>query len=268
MHFNFAFTAVQVLWTLTFAAHLVLLVVLLGRDRAGRFPWFTTSIVLVALRLLTSRLLYGRLPAMTMSSIFIALADLSAVVGLLVVVEMARRSFGSASKRAWAAWWVVMVLAGVAVLAGWGPWPSWKSIRPDTLLSVLGLMQLIAQKTGLLVDVLTIGLGLLVLLFGRRYGAGWRSHAQQIVIGLSTASLSQLSVQVIWDRIVRTVPIPHSQAEYEHIVGLREKLFNGNNAVYIAVLIWWIVCLWLNEPGAAQQVDASATAADAEQATE
>ena len=43
MHFNFAFTAVQVLWTLTFAAHLVLLVVLLGRDRTRRFPWFTTG---------------------------------------------------------------------------------------------------------------------------------------------------------------------------------------------------------------------------------
>ena len=52
------------------------------------------------------------------------------------------------------------------------------------------MLQLLAQKTGLLVDVLTIGLGLLVVLFGRRYGAGWRSHVQRILIGLSTASLS------------------------------------------------------------------------------
>ena len=42
MHFNFGFTTIQVLWTLTFAALLVLLVVLLGRDRARRYPWFTT----------------------------------------------------------------------------------------------------------------------------------------------------------------------------------------------------------------------------------
>jgi hypothetical protein len=54
MHFNFGFTAVQILWTLTFAALLVLLVVLLGRDRARRFPWFTASIVLLTLRLLSS----------------------------------------------------------------------------------------------------------------------------------------------------------------------------------------------------------------------
>jgi hypothetical protein len=33
MHLNFDFSAVQILWTLTFAGLLVLLVVLLGRDR-------------------------------------------------------------------------------------------------------------------------------------------------------------------------------------------------------------------------------------------
>lgn len=254
MHLNFAFTAIQVLWTLTFAAHLVLLVVLLGRDRARRFPWFTTAIMLVALRLVASRLLYGRLPAMTMSAIFIILADLSAVAGLLVVVEVARRAFGRAQRRAWIVGTLVLIAMGCGVLAGWGPWPSWKSLTPDTPLAVLGIMQLLAQKSGLLVDVLTVSLGLLVLLFGRRYGAGWRSHAQQIVIGLSTASLAQLAVQVIWQIVARTAA-PHSQAEYMRIVGLREKMFNANSAVYLAVLIWWIVCLWLDEPGAAPAAD-------------
>ena len=68
MHFDFHFTAISVLWTLTFAALLVLLVVLMGRDRARRFPWFTASIVLVALRLLTNRLLHERLPPLTMGA--------------------------------------------------------------------------------------------------------------------------------------------------------------------------------------------------------
>jgi len=70
-HFNFDFSAVKVLWALTFAALLVLMVVLLGRDRVRRYPFFTASIVLLALRLLMSRLLYGKLPSFTLGEIFL-----------------------------------------------------------------------------------------------------------------------------------------------------------------------------------------------------
>lgn len=251
MHFHFPFTTVQVLWTLTFAAHLVLLVVLLGRDRIKRFPWFTTSIVLMSLRLLASRLLFGRLPRLTLSEIFIVMADVAAVVGLLVLVELARRSFVKASRRAWIVGTLVLLAIAAAVLATWGQWPAWKTVAFNTLLARLEMLQLFSLKMGLLVDVITITLGLLVILFGRRYGAGWRSHAQQLMIGLSTASLGQLAVQVIWERIAKTT-VPHSMAEYEHVMGLREKLFNGDSVVYLLVVVWWIVCLWMDEPGDAE----------------
>jgi hypothetical protein len=248
MHLNFDFTAVQILWTLTFAAHLVLLVVLLGRDRARRFPWFTTAIALVALRLIASRLLFGRLPQLTLGAIFVILADVSAMVSFLVLVELARRVFGSARRTLWIFWGLVLLAIGGVVLATWGHWPAWKTINPTTWMAFLSLLQMFAQKGGLLTDVLTVTLGILVVSFGRRYGAGWRSHAQQIMIGLSTASLAQLAVQVIWQVIAKTAK-PHSMAEYDRIVGLREKLFNGNSVVYLAVAIWWIVCLWIDEPG-------------------
>ena len=254
MHFNFHFTTVQVLWTLTFASLLVLLVVLLGRDRMRRFPWFTASIALVALRLLATRLLYNRLPQITMGAVFIVMANISALVGLLVVVEMARRAFGRVTRRTWILGGLAVLAVGVGVLAAWGPWPAAKSLAFDTLLAKLATLQLLAQKTGLLVDVLTITLGLLIVLFGRRYGAGWRSHVQQIVIGLSTASLAQTAAQAIWQMIVRTAAQPHSEAEYLRVVGLREKLFNANSVVYIAVVVWWIVCLWIDEPGTAAPV--------------
>jgi membrane protein required for beta-lactamase induction len=142
----------------------------------------------------------------------------------------------------------VLLAIGGVVLATWGHWPAWKTINPTTWMALLSLLQMFAQKVGLLTDVLTVTLGILVVSFGRRYGAGWRSHAQQIMIGLSTASLAQLSVQVIWQVIAKTAK-PHSMAEYDRIVGLREKLFNGNSVVYLAVAIWWIVCLWIDEPG-------------------
>jgi hypothetical protein len=250
MHFNYHFTAVSVLWTLTFASLLVLLVVLMGRDRILRFPCFTASIVLVALGLLTSRLLHDKLPQLTMATIAISLADLSVLVNLAVLVEIARRSFKRAGALAWAGWTLGLLAIGGVVLWKWGPWPPWKAIAFDTKIAKLQFMQLFAVKTGLLVDVLAIALGLLVVALGRRYGAGWRSHAQRIMIGLSTASIAQLGAQGIWEIIARHTT-PHSQAEYERVLGLHDKLLNTNSAVYVIVLIWWIGCLWMDEPGTA-----------------
>ena len=271
MHFDYHFTAVSILWTLTFASLLVLLVVLMGRDRMRRFPWFTVSIVMVALRLLTNRLLHDKLPQLTMAGIAISMADVSVLFSLFVLVEMARRAFKKAGAMAWVGWTLGLLAVGGIVLWKWGPWPSWKAIAFDTTIARLQCMQLFAVKMGLLVDVLTVAVGLLVVTLGYRFGAGWRSHVQRIMIGLSTASIAQMGTQGIWEIIARHTT-PHSQADYEHLIGFQEKLLNTNNAVYGIVLIWWIVCLWNDEPGtpvsedrnskvpAAEYLDASETA--------
>ncbi len=260
MHFNSGFNVVQILWALTFAALLVLLVVLLGRDRAKRFPWFTASMVLVALRLLASRLLFGRMAPMTMSAIFLTLAVVAATVSLIVVVELARRAFLGASRRAWFISTLVLLAAAGGVLAAWGPWPAWKTLTADSALATLRLMQLYAQKADVLADLLAIGLTLLVVLFGRRFKAGWRSHTQQILIGLSTGSIAQLAVRGIWQAIALHAA-PRSQAEYEHVMGLQEKLYNANSLIYLAVIIWWITCLWIDEPGTKSTQDETPQAA-------
>jgi hypothetical protein len=257
MHFNFHFTAIQILWTLTFAALIVLLIVLMGRERIRRYPWFTASIFLLALRLLTSRLLFGRLAQMTLSEIFIILADVLSVVSLMVVVELARRAFAGAPRTQW-----IVNLSGGLLVAGlvvgfWGPWPAWKTLTAESQIALLRLMQLAAQKLDLLTSVLTIELGLLVVLFGRRYGVGWRSHTQRILIGLSTAAIAQLAVQGIW-QLIALKAVPHSQQEYEKIIGLRDKLFNANGALFVGVIVWWIVCLWMDEPGGKTLADVSA----------
>jgi hypothetical protein len=240
------FTVVQVLWTLTFAAQLVLLTVLLGRDRAKRFPWFTISIILTALRLLASRLLFGRMASMTLSEVFIIMADISAIAGFLVVVEMGRRAFAPAKRTYWRLGVLLLLAVGVGILAAWGPWPPKSTLKADSSIAILRLMQLGAQKLDMLVDLLTVELGIVVVFLGRRFGSGWRSHVQRILIGLSTASVGQIAVQVIWQLIAKTAQ-PHSQAEYDRILGLRDKLFNANGALYIGVLVWWIVCLWQDE---------------------
>lgn len=263
MHLNFDFSAVQILWTLTFAALLVLLVVLLGRDRASRFPWFTTSIVLMTVRMLSSRMLYGRMAPLTMSTIFLILAILASIASLLVAIEIAHHAFTGAARRAWIIGSVALLAIAGAVVGFWGPWPGWKALTAESSLSALRLMQLVAQKLDTFDQVLLVLLGVLVVLFGRRFGAGFRSHTQQLAIGLSTASLSQIAIRATWQFIALHTVI-HSQDEYTRVMGLEEKLYNANSVVLILALAWWIGCLWINEPGTAQPVQAVPVAVEPE----
>jgi hypothetical protein len=253
MHFSFPFTAVQILWTLTFAAQLVLLVVLMGRDRIARYPWFTTGIALFALRLLVEVLLVGRLPTFILQATFITLADLAAIVSLLVVIEIARRAFAGARRIVWINAAIAMAVVAGVVLAFWGQWPLRQVLTIYSPLALLRLMQFTEQKVDLLADLLAVELGLLVVLFGRQFKAGWRSHTQAIAIGLSTVAISWLAVQGIWLSITNHAH-PTTRLEYDRIIALSVKLVNANKIVYIAALIWWIVWLWFDEPGSTAAV--------------
>lgn len=251
MQFHFPFTAIEIIWTLTLAAQLVLLVVLIGRDRLSRFPWFTASIVVLALRLVTGRVLSGRLPRITFGAVMIVLADLSILIGLMVLVELARRSFRGARRSIVIGVTVLVLAIGGAVLAWWAPWPSWKSLTASPNLTALLLMQLVAQKGEILLDLLAVEFGVIVVAFGRGFGAGWRSHAHRIAIGLSTAGLAQLAVELILI-VMSSHFVPKSREEYEHVLKIAEHIANANGVVAVAVLIWWIVCLWIDEPDVAK----------------
>jgi hypothetical protein len=259
MHFHFPVSTGDILWTLTFAGYLVVLVVLMGRDRITRFPWFTTGIVLMALRILTVRLLVRRLPVMTMNTIFIVLTDLVALVGLLVVVEIARRAFGNVRRSAWLSGALALMVLGGVVLKFWGPWPAWSTLTAHSTIGTLRLLQLIAQKFTLLASVEAIAVGLLIVLLGSRFKAGWRTHTQQIAIGLSTAAIAQLAIQGIWQSVVTTAQanpvVLQSMAEQQRVMALGDKLSNTNSTIYVAILIWWIVCLWRDEPGTTRPLE-------------
>lgn len=249
-HFNFDFSASQILWTLTFAALLVLLVVLLGRDRARQFPWFTASIATMGLLLLTSQLLLDRLPRMTGTEVFLGLSDLDVLIGLLVLVELARHAFRGAGRLAWIIGTLAMLALAAAVLAKWGPWPAWKTLTSTSELTAVRLIDLTVDKGFLLSEVLTIELGLLITLLGRSFGAGWHSHTQRIAIGLSTAALGQLTLRITLQAIGMHTQI-QTRADYERVIALHGKLIHANNVLFLCVTIWWIACLWLDEPGAA-----------------
>ena len=261
MPFHLHFSTAQVLWTLTFAALLVLLVVLLGRDRAKRFPFFTLAIGLVALRLLVTRLLYGRLQSLTMNTIMIVLGNLEVLVGLLVLAELARKAFAGAARRTW-----IVATAGLLVVAGgilavWRPWIPLHALVANSRVAVLNLMLVVAApadtlpvasglaKGNLLLCMLTIELALLFVLFGRRYHAGSRSHAQEILMGLCTFAIAWLSIQGGWQFMAKSAHI-QSREQYEHFLGIGDQLLNAQRTIYLCVLIWWIACMWFDEPGA------------------
>ena len=153
----------------------------------------------------------------------------------------------SASRAAWIAATLVLLVIGGVVLALWGPWPPAKTLFAGSTLAILRLIQLVAQRAEMFADLLVIQLGILVVLFGRGFHAGWRSHVQQIVIGLSTAAMAQLGVRMIWQVIALHTTI-HSQAEYVRVMALQEKFANADSVVFLAALVWWITCLWIDEP--------------------
>ena len=72
----------------------------------------TVRIVLFALRLLTNRLLHDRLPQLTMAWVAMITADVSALVALLVVVEMARRAFARVQRLTWIVWGLIAAGTG------------------------------------------------------------------------------------------------------------------------------------------------------------
>ncbi len=260
MHFNFDFSAREILWTLTFAALLVLLVVLMGRDRVRRFPWFTASIALMGLLMLATQVLLDKMSRITGTVTFLTMSDLDVVITLLVLVELARHAFRGLGKIGWTTGTLAMLAVAATPVALWGPWPAWKTLSATSELATIRLMDLTVDKGTLFTGVLSIELGLLVTLFGRRFGAGWRSHTQRIVIGLSTASLAQTILRGAMEAIGKHTQI-HSQAEYNRVMDLRDKLIHGNNVIFLCVMIWWIASLWVDEPGTAAAGEVPAQAA-------
>jgi len=248
MHPNFTFP--QILWTVSFASQLVLLVVLLGRDRIQRFPFFTASIALFTLRLLIEELLSGRLRMITLQAVLIPVADLCVILGLLVVVEMARRGFVGATRTAWltTASGLAIVSAFVMYLLG-RPWPAPAELAVDSPLALLRLLQFVGQKANLFVSALTVTVFLLVLFFGRSFKAGWRSHSTLILAGLTTIAVVWLGIIGYWQHLTSGLHAGITRAEYQQILALGSKLFNANKILYVVVVLWWIAVLWFDEPG-------------------
>jgi hypothetical protein len=118
-------------------------------------------------------------------------------------------------------------------------------------MAILRLMQIAGQKADIFVCLLTVGVALLVLFFGRRLGTGLRSHPALLLIGLFAVSAIWLGVTVYWQHLTHAIQPGMTREQYQQLLATSAQLFNGNRMALIVVQIWWIACLWIDEPGSA-----------------
>jgi len=243
-----SFTAEKILWALRLAGLLALLVVLFARRHARRFPWFTASIALSALYMVVERLISWRFSPHVMAWVLVLGHDLMALVGVIVVLELGQRVFERVRQKTRFVGILVMLAVGVGIMTFWGPRPTEAMLWMDSELSALQLLRVADLNGFLLADLLAVQLGILVIIFGREYKGSGRSHSVQIVLGLAVAAITQMSLVGGWQALIKWALIP-GQAEYERLMSLQDVLFNIASGVYVAVLVWWIVSLWLGATG-------------------
>jgi hypothetical protein len=230
------------------------LIVLLARDRMSRFPWFSAAIALSTVHLIADHLLHGKLTNLAFYWQSDVLIVLETIAGLMVLVEVTRRIFASGkaglclNAKGWLGWSLVTAGLAIAAVWAWDPFHTWTNLHSDPKELPLLIVALSAVNGQLFLAVLTIEVGLLVQIFGKRFGSGFRSHAQQIMLGLSTYALGFMAVQISTDAIKRTVRLT-SREQYLHIVKIFTNLDYARFALWFLVLVWWMVWLWREEPG-------------------
>jgi hypothetical protein len=259
MHLN----TEQFLWAMVLAAHFLLLIVLMGRERAARFRWFTAWIALAAVSLVANHMLHGKLTTIAFYWQTYSALAIESILGVMVIVELARKIFASGRSglivkaNGWIGWTMVIVAIAIAAVWAWGPWPTKAALQAEKDQLPLLIVILIGMKGQLLVSILMVEAALLFRTFGKRFGFGWRCHAQQIALGLSTNALAFLAAQGITDAISHAAH-PKSRLEYDHLVHLVTNIENGRTVVWFLTLVWIIVWLWRNEPGSPEQLTAAA----------
>ena len=256
MHWNLE----QIVWAIGLAGNLVLLVVLLGRDRASRYPWFTAAIILGTLRLLADHLLYGKLTTIAFYWQNFSGMTLDWILRIFVLVEVARRIFSTGKgglilkPRGWAGWTMLTSALAISAVWFWGPWPAWQALPAQPEQFRILLLVLVATKGQLLVSILTVEAVALILIFSKRFSFPWRTHPRQIALGLLVSALAFLSVQGITEYLKRYFNL-NNPTQYERATHIVTNADNGRQIAIIVVLIWWIVWLWREEPGTPQRDD-------------
>ncbi|HVJ09596.1 MAG TPA: hypothetical protein VM554_14560 [Acidisarcina sp.] len=222
-------------WMAGLVGHLLLVMVLLVRGRVARFPLFTALIIFYIVRTATPQMPFTHtLQPGTYMWLFWGFEIGDVILRALVLGELLRLAFKGtevplARVAAWSAVAVALSVA-LAVLAG----PMQRM-----------LVWSIFAKGNLAVAILSL-LALVALIWTRgKTHLPWRSHIFAISSGLAFYALIFLSLQAmqLWGGSAAN---PHG----EHAAFLRQWMQASAAVAYLAVVLYWVVSLWLDDGSA------------------
>lgn len=221
-------------WVAGFCGHVLLLLVLFVRGRAGSFPAFTSYIAENAVTTVVLYFVWNHLSFDVYRRTFWSLGILDEVLQLLVVYELASHVFCPTGAWARDVRRPFLGLAGasivVALLLTWLAHPTARlPIQTFILRSNFFSAALMGELfAGMVVLSATAGLP-------------WRTHVARIAQGLGTYSL----FCVAKDIVVNYVNLTRHPRLYTELGHLRML-------AYIACQSFWIVMLWLEAPAPAE----------------
>lgn len=208
----------HLIWAAGLLGHLILIIVLFSRRRAGNFPWFTLLVGFYLLRSigLAAASHFTGHPAYRLATQVIDLTDVCLQAAVLAeLMSMALRPL-KATRQAT----LSLLLISSSVLMVIRVAPPMHAWHRMALVLIHFLLSLLMLEWAILLAFLLRPLRL-----------SWRSHVAAITFGFGVYSLALLAGGGYF-----TVGREMNDFVLFAVVRI---------GVYLLVLLWWIVCLWL-----------------------
>lgn len=234
------------LWAAGLAAHLLLLLVLVVRGHARRFPWFTALIVFYLLRSVIPQLPMTRhLDQASYVRLFWGFELGDILLRVLVLAELLWRAFqNSRISRGRIVAWSVAAIAAAAV--------------PTVLMGPLPASQVWAAfaKGNLLVAFLSLALLAALIATRRSTGLSWRSAASRIAHGLAFYAVVFLVLEALrlWAPGAASFHSGHHATYFHYWMQLSAA------GAYLLAIMYWAVGLWFTAPESARPTVAASGA--------
>jgi hypothetical protein len=222
----------HLIWAAGLFAHLLLLIVLFVRRRAGRFPWFTLLILFYLLRSvgLAATVRFSGHPAHQFATAILDLTDVLLQCAVLVELAwIALRPMGGIRR---------FSLPLLLLVSGWLIVTRLAPMRHLSLRSTLVVSHF-------LLAVLMVEWAIVLAFLVRPLGLSWRSHVAAISFGFGIYSAALLAGGGYFT-------IGREMSDYVFFSFFRIS-------VYLAILLAWSVMLWFADPAGQRRISGETT---------